>query len=126
MLDKKTFPRDADGNVLHKQPCQTKGCNYPNYHVCLVGTEDRFKEALLHRPAYGGRAKGFVMRNDHREAISESVRARFAAMHAKNAPRDRQIMELYNQRWSQASLARKFGISPGTVKGVISRSKQSA
>ena len=51
MIDNDVFPRDEDGNLLHKKPCQTEGCDHPNWHVCLVGKPDTFPE-LLKQPKH--------------------------------------------------------------------------
>lgn len=73
---KNAFARDAQGNIKHKQPCQTKGCNWPNWHVCLDKTDPAHTRLHLPKRTTAGRK----LSREHREAIAESQRAR----HARN------------------------------------------
>lgn len=122
MLDKKFFARDFQGNVKTKQPCPNG--DHPNYHVCLVGKEDTFPELVKKRNYYGGgRPRGFTMREEHKEAISEALKDRFEARRAVHAERDKKIVEEHRQGATMNGLGRKYGISTGTVKGVLKRAR---
>jgi hypothetical protein len=88
------FPRDENGNIKHKKPCQTPGCNWPNYHVCLVGKPDTTPRILRERAKIQGRTMG-ERTSEHREKLAQSQRERWERIRERNRPRDEKIIARY-------------------------------
>lgn len=110
-----------------KTPCQTEGCDYPNYHVCLVGKEDLthlYPDLLqAYIPGQRGKASPFArfgFRSDaHREAISASQKARWAKIKEANRDRDRQIVEDYKSGLGTKQIRIKYGMGHGTIVKIL-------
>jgi GTP-sensing pleiotropic transcriptional regulator CodY len=101
-----------------RTPCQTEGCNWPNFHVCLVGKEDLFPELIKNLPT--ARSTKYTRSIQHNLAVSESQKARWAAIHAKYEERDREIVELYAEgNISINKLAEKFNVGRFVIRRVL-------
>lgn len=109
MIDNDVFPRDEDGNLLHKKPCQTEGCDHPNWHVCLVGKPDTFPE-LLKQPKH---RRGFTMTDEHRENISIANQHRWEL---RNRARDNRMVAYYKENnVGYKQVGAHFGVSGSTA-----------
>jgi hypothetical protein len=119
---KNVFARNADGSLKTKQPCQTKGCAYPNYHVCLPGQpitpeqlRTEFRVSILSGP-------GKVTSAAQQARVAEGRREAAARRYEQNYDRDMQIQELhFEYDTPKAVIARKFGISEASVRKALTR-----
>jgi len=113
-----------------RTPCQTEGCNWPNYHVCLVGKEDRtheFPELLMaHIPGQKKRAstaglngRSTYMSEAHIESIRRTQQANWAAHHAANAERNTKIVADYESGLNIRQVREKYGMGHGSVIKVL-------
>lgn len=112
-----------------KTPCKTEGCNWPNYHVCLVGKEDRTHEfPELCRPyipgqrirkSRSGEGRFDYMSDDHKEALRQAQNRIWADRLAANAPRNAKIVEDYDSGLGIRELRAKYGIGHGTVVKIL-------
>lgn len=110
-----------------KTPCQTPGCSWPNYHVCLHGKEDRTADFpdLLKPYIPGQRRSGigssnFNYRSDiHRARLSAGARERWAPHHAANVDRNNKIVQDYTDGLGMRELRAKYGIGHGTVVKIL-------
>jgi DNA-directed RNA polymerase specialized sigma24 family protein len=112
------FARDADGKIKTKQGCQTPGCNFPNYHVCLVGKPDTFPELL----GLKKNQRKIGLDQAHRDAIAATQRERWARIHEESSKRDETIIKLYNEEdLGMNAIAKRTGYAQSTVNKVINR-----
>lgn len=112
-----------------KTPCKTEGCNWPNYHVCLVGKEDRTHEfPELCRPyipgqrgraSRAGEGRFGYMTEEHKEALRQAQNRIWADRLAANAPRNKQIVADYDSGLGIRELRAKYGIGHGTVVKIL-------
>lgn len=113
-----------------RTPCQTDGCNWPNYHVCLVGKEDRTDEfpelkqpyipgrrPRLSQAGLGGRA--LFGSDEHREKMRQHQQGIWAEHHARNAERNKAIVADYEDGLAMRQLRAKYGIGHGTVVKIL-------
>ena len=120
------FARDEHGNIKKKQPCQTPGCNWPNWHVCLVGKPDTFPQLLneeekdkRERRLPGPRTEA------HREAIAEAQRERWARIRATYRVRDELMIQRYSEgAVSVAMLEKEFDIGKRVVLRVLKEAEE--
>lgn len=107
------------------KPCQTPGCNYPRYHCCIVGKPDLFakflnqearREAQRRSWANGTRRHLDPRTQEHKDAISQGLRERWARHREEQAPLYARIVERYNQGdIGMNGLSKELGTSKGTV-----------
>lgn len=114
-----------------RTPCQTEGCNWPNFHVCLVGKEDRSHEFPELQQAYipgqkkrrpseaGKNGRALYMSDEHRAKTSASAQARWASHHARNAERNKNIVKDYSDGLNLRQLRVKYGIGHGTLVKIL-------
>lgn len=109
---------DVDINDRTKTPCQTEGCNWPNYHVCLIGKPDLFpylladskKKKRIHR----------TLTEEQKALISESQIKRWAIVREEIADRNENIIEDYKTgKIGIRGLAAKYEIHTNTVRKVL-------
>lgn len=103
-----------------KQPCQTPGCNWPNFHVCLVGKPDTFPELLGMKPL---RMRSMGERTqEHKDAMAESMRRVWAE---KNYHRDKRIIDLYlDGGVGYKTVAKHIGVDATTALRVLKRAEE--
>jgi hypothetical protein len=119
MIDKDVFPRDENGKLLHKKPCQSEGCDYPNWHVCLVGKPDTFPQLL--NELQKGRTYSYRFTDAHRDNITAAQRDRWAQ---RNAVRDRKMVEYYkNNHVGHKQVAQHFGVAPSTALKALKKAE---
>lgn len=102
-----------------RTPCATEGCNYPNYHVCLVGKEDKFPELLAQLPTRKSRGTGLGLTEAGRLAIGKSTRDRWAIINAGNDERNKRIVQGYADGASMRQLRELYGIGHGTLVKIL-------
>lgn len=116
---KNVFARDEHGNVKRKQPCQTPGCDWPNFHVCLFGKPNSIPDILAREAArvrtYGTRSQS------HRDNISLSQLDRWARIKEANRGRDQKIVARYSEgNVSIKMLQREFQLGSRVISNVLS------
>lgn len=112
------FPRNPDGTLKHKEPCQTPGCNWPNWHICLDKSDPAHTAV---RPLRQNRK----MPQSQREAIAESQRQRHAERRALTKERDDLIIKHYTEGgMGMSAIASITGISQSTVNKVLNRAQR--
>ena len=101
-----------------KQPCQTPGCNWPNFHVCLVGKPDTFPELLGLTKPKGPQTPRSA---EHSAAISSAQQERWDAI---NGVRNKRMVEYYKKYMvGYKAVAKKFGVSPSTALKVLKKAE---
>lgn len=121
------FARDEHGNVKRKQPCQTPGCDHPNWHICLKGKPDTTAEILAERRKRGARKGGTLpYRSDaHREAISESQKERWRKVREANRARDEKIVSRYAEgEVSIRMLTEEFDLGYRAIVAVLKEAQK--
>lgn len=107
-----------------KTPCQTEGCSWPNYHVCIKpGTPDLFPVLLgelADKPRRKHRRKLSERSDEHKAAISAAQIERWARIRELNKQRDAAMVERYIDGLSYRQLAAEFDVSKTTVIKVLS------
>lgn len=118
---------DVDWTTKPK-PCQTEGCDWPRWHVCLVGKADH-TNIILNRinrseaAKRGAKNRGpFVMTDLHKESLAIAQRERWARVREENQERDLLIVELYSDM-SMNQLAERFEMSRNGVNAVLTRAQ---
>lgn len=112
------FPRNDDGTLKHKEPCQTEGCDWPNWHICLDQTDPE------HRRVHEARPKR-RMSQSQRDAIAESQRQRHAERRALTKERDDLIIKHYTDGGlGMSAIASITGIAQSTVNKVLNRAQR--
>lgn len=118
---------DIDWNAP-KTPCQTPGCGWPNYHVCLFGKEDKtylFPELQKpYQPGYqrksrAGTGRFGFMTEEHKEALRQAQNRIWADRMAANEPRNKQIVADYTAGLGVRELRTKYSIGHGSVIKVL-------
>lgn len=113
------FARDADGKVKHKQPCQTPGCGWPNWHICLDKTDPDHTKVIF--PKREKRS----MPESQRLAISESQRQRHAERRALTKERDDLIIKHYVEGgMGMSAIASITGYAQSTVNKVLNQAQR--
>jgi len=104
-----------------KTPCQTEGCNWPSYHVCLVGKPDLFPSLL--RAELGRRRKGVKlgpMPQRQRDNVSRALIERWERYDEQFAERNAEIAERYEKETlSLRALGIEYGISKTSVIKIL-------
>lgn len=118
------FARDENGNVKTKQPCQTPGCDWPVWHICLVGKPDTTTDILQKEKRGGKRPRT----DTHQQALSDSLKeswtARRAAEEKKNKKRDKKIIDRYNEGGiGYIGVAKELGLSGHAVLKVLKKAE---
>ena len=113
-----------------KKPCQTPGCNYPNWHVCLVGKPDLFPKLLAEEAGeeyVEGKPKkrrGVAKDEAWRESISLAQQERWERVRQENAFRDRRMVERYAEGdISVKDLAKVFGVGTTVTRNVLKKAQ---
>lgn len=102
------FPKNEDGTLKTKVPCQTPGCDHPNWHVCLDKSDP--EHTKVH--SYGR----VGMSDSHRESISEAQKDRWAEIKAAREKVNAKIVARYRDEVvSTTTLAQDFGVSKTRV-----------
>lgn len=113
------FARDENGEIKRKQPCQTEGCDWPNYHVCLVGKPNRFYEALKKRQIKGKRVMS-ERTPEHREALAQAMRDRWERYRELNKHRNERIVARYKEgNIGVKGLQEEFGVGYRVISNVL-------
>lgn len=111
------FARDESGAVKTKKPCETPGCTWPNWHICLVGKPDTTDYAALKRV---GRAKMSERTEAHRETISQVQRDRYARLRELQKQRDKMIVDRYAEGGIGISqLMKEFDLGHRVISRVL-------
>lgn len=114
------FPRNPDGTLKHQRPCQTPGCDWPNWHICLDKTDPAHTKVHERRPKRVGRK----MTESQKQMISESQRQRHATLRARSQGRDDQIIKYYTEEeLGMSRIAERMGIAQATVSKVLHRAQ---
>ena len=120
------MPIDLSNVSGKKKPCQTPGCNYPNWHVCLVGKPDLFPKLLAEESGeeyVEGKPKkrrGVAKDEAWRASISLAQQERWERVRQENAFRDRRIAERYAEGdISIRDLAKHFNVGTTVVRNVL-------
>lgn len=114
------FPRNPDGTLKHKLPCQTPGCNWPNWHICLDKSDPEHRR--VHPPK---RKKGRRMPESQRLAIAEAQRERHAKLRQLTAERDNLIIKHYTEgNMGMSAIASITGYAQSTVNKVLHRAQR--
>lgn len=108
-------------------------CDWPVWHICLLGKEDRFPELLrqqqkkvkkgVRRPNNGPRAPRTEL---HIENLRAAQRERWALIKEKNRPRDEKIIARYEEGVglvTMKEIATEFRVSRSTVVKIIKDAK---
>lgn len=113
---KNVYARDENGEVKRKQPCQTPGCDYPNWHICLVGKPDTTQEILREQRKQKEKRPTFPTgprSESHRQAHAAAMRDRWERI---NSQRDAEMVEYYKtNRVGYVKVAEVFGVSRSTA-----------
>lgn len=116
-IDNGFFPRDEKGNLLTKTGCQTPGCDYPNWHVCLVGKESKFEEALENRRFRSSTGKGH---GQNVGALVTGLSERWERHREENRERDANLVRDYEAGdVSVRAVSEKYGIAYQTARRII-------
>lgn len=112
------FPRNPDGTLKHKEPCQTEGCNWPNWHLCLDKTDP------IHHMVQEAKPKR-RMTQSQKDAIAESQRQRWAARRALTKERDDLIIKYYTEdRMNMSGISGVLNIAQSTVQKVLQQAQR--
>lgn len=113
------FPRNADGTLKRRKPCQTPGCKSPNWHICLDVSDPAHKKVHAIRP------KRAAMPASQRAAIAEAQRERHAIQRAFTKERDDQIIKRYvEDNLGMSNIAHQMQIAQSTVNKVLQRAQR--
>lgn len=107
-----------------KEACQTPGCDWPNWHICLVGKED-LTEEVLSKPAPKKKyisAKPRMKQGslEFRTHISNIRQDYWARVKERNRERDAAIVARYAEgNVSIKMLVEEFGISRNPIRDIL-------
>lgn len=111
------FPRNPDGTLKHKQPCQTPGCNWPCWHPCLKAMPDDGVFERLVRKSRRGKP------GQNASVLKGGLTTRWERHREQTRERDRQIIEDYSEnQLGFRQLSQKYGIAYQTARNIIHRS----
>jgi hypothetical protein len=114
------FPRNPDGSLKRKKPCQTEGCDWPNWHLCPKANPDDgsfAKLAGVYIAEHNGKAHGKNV-----GALGEGLQARWARHREKFRERDQNVVDTYQEgKLSMKQIARQYGIAYQTVRSILHR-----
>lgn len=113
-----------------RTPCQTEGCNWPNFHVCLVGKEDRTHEFPELQAPYipgqknrtskaGTNGKAVFGSPEHIAKVRATQQRNWAAHNARNAERNKMIVEDYKNGATTRQVREKYKMGHGSVMKVL-------
>lgn len=109
------FPKNPDGTLKRKIPCQTTGCKSPNWHICQKANTPDFQKVEF------GRKKA-SMPLAQRLAISRAQKERHILRREAAAPRDNAIIKLYTEeKLAMHEVAKRMNLSQATVNKVLKR-----
>lgn len=112
------FPKNPDGTLKRKKPCQTTGCKSPHWHICLV------KNDLSYKRVETPKAKK-TMPASQRAAIAQAQRERHRLAREMNADRDEKIVKLYRDEvLGMSVVAQRLSLSQSTVNKVLARAQR--
>lgn len=121
---KDVFARDENGELLRKKPCQTPGCHWPNWHVCLVGKRDTTTEVLA---AQEERRKKINKKADPNKLkkLADGRTARWERHREETRDRDEKIVARYKDGGiGFGKIANEFGLAYQTVRTIINRAAE--
>lgn len=114
---KDVFARDENGELLRKKPCQTPGCHWPNWHVCLVGKRDTTNEVLA---AQDQRKK--TISKTKVQQLADGRAARWEQYREENRGRDEKVIARYKEGGvGIGKIANEVGLSYQTVRTIITK-----
>ena len=112
------FPRNPDGTLKNKLPCQTPGCNWPNWHICLDKSDPAHR--VVHAPKRDRR-----MTQSQKDAIAETQRQRWAERKAATKKRDEMIIKMYKEdNLGMSVIASKTGLAQSTINKVLHQAQR--
>lgn len=113
------FPLNEDGTLKRKQPCQTPGCDWPNWHICLDKTDPQhFAQAPMKAPKR-------TMSQAQKDAIAESQRKRHAERRALTQERDDLIIKHYTEGgMGMSQISSITGYAYSTINKVLTRAQR--
>ena len=112
------FPRNVDGTLKRKQPCQTPGCKWPNWHICLDKNDPKYREVQTVKTTR------YKMTPEHRAKLSEAQSRRQAEKRAAFKERDALIVKHYTEGGlGMNQIAPLLGIAQSTVNKVLKRAQ---
>lgn len=115
------FPRNPDGTLKTKLPCQTPGCTWPNWHICLDKSDPEHRR--VHAPKR--KRRGGPMPESQRLAIAESQRERHAKLRSQTVERDNLIIKHYTEgNLGMSTIASLTGIAQSTINKVLHRAQR--
>lgn len=113
----KVFPVTPDGKLVRKKPCQTPGCKWPTWHICLDENDP------AHKKIHPVKKRKF-MDKAHRERIAEAQRQRHARLRESKKDRDDRIISLYvEDGLGMNRIAEITGHAQSTVNRVLKRAQ---
>lgn len=102
--------------------CQTPGCGWPTWHICLVGKEDLTQEILKKEAKAPKKKRKSVYRGTAWKAqISMGQLERWAKVHAQTRARDLNIVQMRKDGFSNRAIGEQYGIDGKTVSNIIKR-----
>lgn len=114
------FPLAEDGTLKRKKPCQTPGCKWPNWHICLDKSEPGHYDQHEIKPK---RVMG-PMSQLQKEAIAETQRKRHAERRALTEERDNLIIKHYTEGgMGMSGISSTMGVAQSTVNKVLHRAQ---
>src|SRR5690349_16373428 len=91
MLNGTAFARNTDGTIKTKQPCETPGCRYPNFHLCNVPTAPDAELMPRRSVSTETFTEKFQKDPTRRDRVTEGHRTRMAKVSAKANERNQRI-----------------------------------
>lgn len=124
MLDTKHFARNSDGSIKTKEPCQTTGCRYPNWHLCFGPTSPNGPIAMKKSTAENFMEK--FADPTRRTKITEAARAKRAenleAENKKNFERDKEIVRDFDTgQYTKVGLQDKYELTDHKLRSILTR-----
>lgn len=111
---------DISNMLGPKKPCQTPGCNYPNWHVCTLGKPDLFPALLAEEEGKTPRQIRRMRTPEHIENIREAQLERWGREKERHKKRDAAIVKMYTeQNVSIKQVAMKFRIGLNVARRVL-------
>lgn len=121
-MDLKTmFPLNEDGTLKRKKPCQTSGCKWPNWHICLDKSDPGHYVPHEIKP----KRKMGAMSQAQKDLIAEAQRKRHAERRALYKERDDLIIKHYTEGGlGMSHISSVTGYAQSTVNKVLHRAQR--
>lgn len=114
----RVFPINSDGTYKHKLPCQTPGCKWPNWHICLDKADPEHYKPHEIKP----KRKIGPMSQAQKDRIAQAARERHARERLLTKERDDLIIKHYTDGGlGMSAIASLTGYAQSTVNKVLNR-----